>query len=262
MNLVVEAKTNGRNPYTVVCYICGRDFGSKSISIHEPKCLENFQKTQGSLPKSQRRPIPIRPNVSSLPLLPSKEGDPCHHIGSTGQKVSAENNLGASLGHDTRNTSGSAGEQQSSLDRYNEAAYATYSEQSRTQCPNCPHKFAPGRLEVHLRSCKPGGLFSTKASKQDNQKKMAAGSQNQTQLSPQSSQPTSTALKKKPTDAMCNVESKAPKGQKSLKPAKASVVSQSTAPPTTHNGKSFCTQCGDELNSGDRFCASCGAKRK
>lgn len=32
--------TSFKQAPTLVCYICGRDFGTRSISIHEPQCLE------------------------------------------------------------------------------------------------------------------------------------------------------------------------------------------------------------------------------
>ena len=41
-----------------VCYICGREFGSKSISIHEPKCLEKWHMENHKLPKHLRRKEP------------------------------------------------------------------------------------------------------------------------------------------------------------------------------------------------------------
>uniref|UniRef100_A0A2I2YS77 C2HC/C3H-type domain-containing protein n=1 Tax=Gorilla gorilla gorilla TaxID=9595 RepID=A0A2I2YS77_GORGO len=31
-----------RRPPAVVCYICGREYGTKSISIHEPQCLKKM----------------------------------------------------------------------------------------------------------------------------------------------------------------------------------------------------------------------------
>ena len=34
------ASISKRRPRTVTCYICGREFGSASFPIHEPKCLE------------------------------------------------------------------------------------------------------------------------------------------------------------------------------------------------------------------------------
>ena len=62
----------------VTCYICGRDFGTRSIGIHIPSCtkkweneqvgggvgvlcLSNFLNLQEKLPKSNRRPVPQAP---------------------------------------------------------------------------------------------------------------------------------------------------------------------------------------------------------
>ena len=59
-----------RRPTTIICYICGREFGSKSISIHEPQCMKKWQAENDRLPKGQRRPPPLKPNI-----LPSLTGD-------------------------------------------------------------------------------------------------------------------------------------------------------------------------------------------
>uniref|UniRef100_A0A915DLV8 Zinc finger protein 474 n=1 Tax=Ditylenchus dipsaci TaxID=166011 RepID=A0A915DLV8_9BILA len=48
---------------TVYCYICGRQYGSKSISIHQPQCLEKWKIANQKLPKSQRRPEPVEPEI-------------------------------------------------------------------------------------------------------------------------------------------------------------------------------------------------------
>ena len=37
----------------VSCYICGRDFGTKSISIHIPNCIKKWEAAQKKLPKEQ-----------------------------------------------------------------------------------------------------------------------------------------------------------------------------------------------------------------
>uniref|UniRef100_A0A0N4ZF94 Zinc finger protein 474 n=1 Tax=Parastrongyloides trichosuri TaxID=131310 RepID=A0A0N4ZF94_PARTI len=50
-------------PPTKTCYICGREFGSKSISIHEPKCLEKWNFENNKKPKNQRLPEPKRPQI-------------------------------------------------------------------------------------------------------------------------------------------------------------------------------------------------------
>lgn len=102
-----------KRPPTMVCYICGREFGSKSISIHEPQCLEKWKIENNKLPKSQRRPEPIKPEVRKI---------------------------GAKGTYD--------------IDAMNDAAYESAKAQL-LKCENCGRTFAPDRLPVHQRSCKP-----------------------------------------------------------------------------------------------------------
>ena len=56
-----------RKPKTVVCFICGREFGTKSISIHEPQCLKKWEIENIRLPKHLQRPPPTKPDI--LPTL-------------------------------------------------------------------------------------------------------------------------------------------------------------------------------------------------
>lgn len=93
-------------PRSVVCYICGREFGSKSISIHEPQCLEKWKVENAKLPKGQRRPVPKKP---------------------TGPM---------------------------SKEEMNDLAWKNAQAQL-IPCDNCGRTFAPDRLAVHQRSCKP-----------------------------------------------------------------------------------------------------------
>jgi len=104
-----------RKPKTVVCFICGREFGTKSIGIHEPQCLKKWELENSRLPKHLRRPPPVKPNI-----LPSLSGD-------------GGNNLG----------------------RRNQLAYES-SQKQLVPCGNCGRTFLPERLEIHMRSCKPG----------------------------------------------------------------------------------------------------------
>ncbi|EFP04095.1 hypothetical protein GCK72_023142 [Caenorhabditis remanei] len=48
---------------TVFCFICGRQFGSKSIAIHEPQCLKKWHAENEKLPKSKRRAAPVKPDA-------------------------------------------------------------------------------------------------------------------------------------------------------------------------------------------------------
>ena len=45
-------------PKLLLCYICGKEFGSKSLAIHEPQCAAKFEAQQALLPESQRRSLP------------------------------------------------------------------------------------------------------------------------------------------------------------------------------------------------------------
>ena len=41
-------------PSFVTCYICGREFGTRSISIHVPKCAAKWEAQQEQLPRVRR----------------------------------------------------------------------------------------------------------------------------------------------------------------------------------------------------------------
>lgn len=111
-------------PIAIVCYICGREFGTKSISIHEPQCLKKWHIENENLPKKMRRPPPKKPQV--LPDLP---------ISGSGGK--------------------SSGTSQYRIEQLNEAAWEA-SQANLAPCVNCNRTFLPDRLLVHQKSCKPG----------------------------------------------------------------------------------------------------------
>ncbi|XP_014668875.1 PREDICTED: serine/arginine repetitive matrix protein 2-like [Priapulus caudatus] len=60
-----EPEPTPRGRPLCVCYVCGREFGSRSISIHEPKCLTRWKLENNRLPKGRRRPLPQRPEESA-----------------------------------------------------------------------------------------------------------------------------------------------------------------------------------------------------
>jgi hypothetical protein len=47
----------------VLCYVCGRKYGTQSIEIHEPQCLEKWHIDNAKLPANIRRPAPRKPDV-------------------------------------------------------------------------------------------------------------------------------------------------------------------------------------------------------
>ena len=102
----------------VTCYICGRDFGTRSIGIHLPNCEKKWDLEQKKLPKSQRRPVPTAPRnfdkILSGEIKAPKE-----------------------------------------LQEYNDQAFQDFNTKSLEECPNCSRTFLPRPLEIHMRSCKP-----------------------------------------------------------------------------------------------------------
>ena len=187
MQIRVNAKECGPNPYTKICHICGRQFGSQSLTIHQKHCAEKWNKDQAHLPKSQRLPLPPLPTIDPAS---TKSG--------------------------------------------NDAAFATYLEHSRKECPNCSRKFAIDRLEIHLRSCSPGGFFARK-----NQERMEKSPQKETLAD------SSDTL----TDAG---KTQAKKPEAKLPIANSGITINA----------SYCTECGTAFNQPkDKFCGNCGKKR-
>ena len=75
----------------VVCYICGREFGSKSISIHEPQCIKKWHIENDNLPKHLRaKTVPQKPQ-----LLPFVNGDGARSSWNEAAWQSAQSNLAA-----------------------------------------------------------------------------------------------------------------------------------------------------------------------
>ncbi|XP_017752647.1 PREDICTED: zinc finger protein 474-like [Eufriesea mexicana] len=53
-----------KGPRSITCYICGREFGTASFPIHEPRCMQKWERENNSLPVNQRRPTPQRPDIT------------------------------------------------------------------------------------------------------------------------------------------------------------------------------------------------------
>lgn len=123
-----ERKGFTSKPRGIICYICGREYGTASIEIHLKTCKKKWETEEAKKPKKDRRPLP----------QPPKDFDNVKIKGSSMK--------------------------QSEMDALNEEAFNKFNEESRVPCQNCGRKFLPDRLEVHLRSCKPkagGAAVST-----------------------------------------------------------------------------------------------------
>ena len=56
-----QKKTKTERPMGIMCYICGSEYFSKSISIHIEKCKEKWTLEESKKPKNERRKMPEPP---------------------------------------------------------------------------------------------------------------------------------------------------------------------------------------------------------
>lgn len=61
MDFKNEGKRGFKRPVALVCYICGREFGTRSLEIHIKTCEKKWGYEQAKLPKSKQRPCPQPP---------------------------------------------------------------------------------------------------------------------------------------------------------------------------------------------------------
>lgn len=100
-------------PRTYVCYLCGQQFGSHSLPLHVPRCLQLFEERQQlKAPRERRAPPPPPPELDlPLPVEPR------------------------------------------SVEQFNARMMQYYNGAALSQCNNCGRTFRPEALEVHQRSC-------------------------------------------------------------------------------------------------------------
>ena len=51
----------GMKPKALMCYICGREYGTASLDIHIKSCEKKWENEQAKLPVKERRPCPTKP---------------------------------------------------------------------------------------------------------------------------------------------------------------------------------------------------------
>lgn len=100
----------------VVCYICGREFGTRSIAIHEPQCIKKWDAANQKMPKGKRQPRPTKP----VEFDQSFSNDPK--------------------------------EREKQIAAINEASNAAATA-NLAPCSNCGRKFTQARIETHESVC-------------------------------------------------------------------------------------------------------------
>ena len=61
-NLNWNAAKETLKPKALVCYICGREFGTKSLEIHLKTCKKKWEAQEAQKPLRERRPLPQPPS--------------------------------------------------------------------------------------------------------------------------------------------------------------------------------------------------------
>eukprot|EP00659_Diplonema_papillatum_P014590 gene14590-22316_t len=113
-------KEQGARPNMLVCYLCGNQFGTASLTIHQAQCYVKQLTWWERADPATRGPKPK---------------DPAKHGPSTADLASCDK------------------------DAFNNDQFADYKD-NLSACPNCGRTFLADRLQVHLRSCKGGGVGS------------------------------------------------------------------------------------------------------
>ena len=52
-----------KRPNALVCYICGKQYGSHSLKIHLKTCEKKWEIEQSKKPEHLRRPVPQAPSL-------------------------------------------------------------------------------------------------------------------------------------------------------------------------------------------------------
>ena len=61
-------------PKALMCYICGREYGTASLEIHIKTCKKKWDIEQEKKPKHQRRPCPEAPQSFDMAITSAKTG--------------------------------------------------------------------------------------------------------------------------------------------------------------------------------------------
>ena len=137
-----------RQPPTKVCYICGREFGSRSIDIHEPQCMKKWRVENRKLPIGDRKPVPKKPE--SKPTIARAL--------STTDSLRPIKSLPANGYEDGDNTD-------DIVQRYYMKCYSEF-EQDLVPCKKCGRTFVPERHRQHEQHCNAKRVNSKKLNAQ------------------------------------------------------------------------------------------------
>ena len=124
-----------KRPKTIICYICGREYGTRSLEIHIKSCEKKWEIEQQNLPKKQRRPCPQAPAGFENVIRVAQGKKPI--ISATDQQPSSQE-------FDIPIKPGMS--QEAVMAQYNDAAFKNWDQNVLEPCPNCNRTFLPRSL--------------------------------------------------------------------------------------------------------------------
>eukprot|EP00898_Chlorokybus_atmophyticus_P005713 jgi/Chlat1/6142/Chrsp41S05720 len=104
-------------PRMLMCYLCGREYGTKSLPIHQDQCKKAWLTQESQKPPRERRPLPQPPE--GLDAMPKE-------------------------GMDAKATQ-----------EFNDKMYEQWEKRTLESCANCGRTFRPEALARHHKSCTP-----------------------------------------------------------------------------------------------------------
>ena len=125
MDTVSFEKPRGSRPRALVCYICGRSYGTNSLNIHLKACAKVWEERESKKPKRERKPLPKAPEQLTKPR--------------SGGRISSR-----------------------ALEEQNNAAFEAYNSTALSACPHCNRTFLEEPLKRHMKVCRPESIIGKK----------------------------------------------------------------------------------------------------
>jgi len=110
----------GAKPKALMCYICGREYGTSSLQIHIKTCIKKWENEEAKKPPKERKPVPQPPKQLDAVM-------------------------------DKLNNDGKV--DWAALESYNTKANDEYNEKALDKCEFCNRTFLPDRMPIHRKVC-------------------------------------------------------------------------------------------------------------
>ncbi|XP_060516992.1 zinc finger protein 474-like [Cylas formicarius] len=147
---------------TLTCYICGREFGTASLSLHEPKCLQKWERENSKLPRNLQRKVPAKPDGATS----HKEWNelawessqatlvPCRNCGRTFYPDRlAVHQRSCRVQHISKNGSADESSSATSSSAISRPSSKSFELPSSVKCYVCGKMFGSHSIKIHERQC-------------------------------------------------------------------------------------------------------------